>query len=484
VRWRRLRLEGSARRLSFHRRLSNGATRWPCVGTASRLETPVRRLSSLPPPVQRRGKQLRAEKRRGEAAVRWRRSRLEALCRLSSHRRLDAARRGGCVLAPPPPTGGLHRSPLVSVAASTAARRAAVRWTAARRGSCELAPPLDSRRPFVASRLIARTAARRAAARWTAARRAARRGMCGGAARQQCAGAASRLETSVCRLSSHHRLDSGAARQPCAGAASRLEAPVRRLSSPSPPGQRRGEQLCAGAASHLETPVRRLLPLSPPVQRRGEAGMRWTAARRSSYALDSGARGSSALAPPLDSRPPSVASWLGRRLYSGAVSSGALDSGAARQLCTGAASQSRDACPSPLVSVAACTAARRAAMRWAAARLSSCALAPPPDSRRPSVASRLCRPLYSGAVRQLCAGQRRGKAAVRWRRLSTRDARPSPLISVAAWTAARRAAVRWTAARLGSCVLAPPSTQRAASRRSGADNAKGLVQRSAQPRPH
>ena len=217
-----------------------------------------------------------------------------------------------------------------------------------------------------------------------------------------------------------------------------------------------------------------------------------TAARRGRYALDSGPakqlcvgqRRSSALAPPLDSRPPSVASWLGRRLYSGAVSSGALDSGAARQLCTGAASQSRDACPSPLVSVAACTAARRAAMRWAAARLSSCALAPPPDSRRPSVASRLCRPLYSGAVRQLCAGQRRGKAAVRWRRLSTRDARPSPLISVAAWTAARRAAVRWTAARLGSCVLAPPSTQRAASRRSGADNAEGLVQRFAQPRPH
>ena len=74
-------------------------------------------------------------------------------------------------------------------------------------------------------------------------------------------------------------------------------------------------------------------------------------------------------------------------------------------------------------------------------------------------------------------GQRRGEAAAQWRRLSTRDARPSTLVSDAAWTAARRglrpsppvssspgqrpgeAAMRWTAAQLGSCALAPPSTR-------------------------
>ena len=161
-----------------------------------------------------------AGKRRGEAAVRWRCFRLEAFCRLSSYRRLDAARRGGCALAPPPDS----RRPSVAsrlIAARTAARRAAVRWTAARRGSIALAPLLDSRPPSVASRLCHRLDS-------SAARHMWRRG------RQQCVGAAPRLET--------------------------LEAPVRRLSSPSPPGQRRGEQLCAG-------------------QRPGEAAMRWTAAR-------------------------------------------------------------------------------------------------------------------------------------------------------------------------------------------------------------
>jgi len=88
-------------------------------------------------------------------------------------------------------------------------------------------------------------------------------------------------------------------------------------------------------------------------------------------------------------------------------------------------------------------------MRWTATRQGGCALAPPLDSRRPSVASCLCCRLYSsaasscalgsGAARQLCAG--------------------------------------------AAFVLAPPSTQRAASRRSDADNAEGLVQRLAQPRP-
>ena len=67
-----------------------------------------------------------------------------------------------------------------------------------------------------------------------------------------------------------------------------------------------------------------------------------------------------------------------------------------------------------------------------------------------SVASRLCRRLDGGA-RQLCAARRRGEAAVRLRRLSSRGARPSPLVSVAVWAAARRTAVRWTAARRGGC---------------------------------
>ena len=65
----------------------------------------------------------------------------------------------------------------------------------------------------------------------------------------------------------------------------------------------------------------------------------------------------------------------------------------------------------PLVYAAACAAARRAAARWTAARLGSCA-----------------------------------PAATCWRHLSTRGSRLSPLVSVAACTAAR----------LGSFALAPP----------------------------
>ena len=173
---------------------------------------------------------------------------------------------------------------------------------------------------------------------------AARRGsyaLDSGAARQLCAGAASRLEAtvrwrrlsteaSVRRLSSHRRLDSGAARQPRASAASRLQAAVGRLFSPS-----------------------------PPVQRRGEAAIRWTAARL----------GSCAPAPPLDSR----------------------------QLYAGAACRPRR----PFV-------VSRLIAFWTAARQSSHVLAPPLYSKRPSVASCLCRRQYSGAARQLCDGQRRG----------------------------------------------------------------------------
>jgi len=144
-----------------------------------------------------------------------------------------------------------------------------------------------------------------------------------------------------------------------------------------------------------------------------------------------------------------------RRQYGSAASSRALDSGAARQQCAGAAFNSR-----PL-SVASRLRRRRlsspslpgqqcgeAAVRWTAARLGSRVLATPPDSRRPSVASRLCR------------------------RLSTRDACPSPLVSVAAWPAARRGSSApappldsrppsvasriiavWTAVRRGGCAL-------------------------------
>ena len=169
------------------------------------------------------------------------------------------------------------------------------------------------------------------------------------------------------------------------------------------------------------------------------AAVRWTAARR----------GSCVLAPPLDSRRPSVASRLCRR-------SGQRRGGAAvrwRRLST------RGARPSPLVSVAVWTAARRAAVRWTAAQLGSCALAPPLDSRRPSVASRLVAAwtaarrgscaLDSGAARQQCAG-------------AAFDSRPPSVASrlIAVWTAARRAAVRWTAARRASCVLAPPLDSR------------------------
>ena len=45
-----------------------------------------------------------------------------------------------------------------------------------------------------------------------------------------------------------------------------------------------------------------------------------------------------------------------------------------------------------------------AAMRWTAALRCGWALAPPLDSRRPHVASRLGRRLSSGEARQLCAG--------------------------------------------------------------------------------
>ena len=298
----------------------------------------------------------------------------------------------------------------------------------------------------------------------------------------------------------------------------RLEAFVRRLPSPSPPVQWRGEQLCAGQragsgvarqlcaarrGSCVPTPpsARGLRPSplvsSPSGHQHDGAAMRWTAARlaaarwtaararrrcatiaprelrppavasRLIAAWTAARQGGYVLAPPLDSRRPPVASRLRRRLYSGAASGCALDSGAAIQRCAGADSRleasvcrlpslsppeqrrgkaamywrhlsTRGSRLSPLVLVAACT----------AARLGSFALAPPLDSGPPSVASHLCRRLDSGGARQLWAG-----AALDSRRPSVASRLRRPL------TVARRAAVRWTAARLGSCALAPLSTR-------------------------
>ena len=403
-----------------------GSCGWRRLSTRDARSSPL--VSS--PPVQRRGEQLCAGQRRGEAALRWRRSLTRGLrpSLLAFVTASTAARRGICggaagssALAPPL---GLRHSRRPSVASHL--RR---RLDSGAASSCALAPPLISRRPSVASCLCRRPysgAARQlcagqrpgeAAMRWTAARKAAVRWR------------RYRLEASVRRLSSHRRLDSGAARRLCArqrrGEAAmrwtaRGKAAVRwrrlltrglrpsHLLARSPPVQWRGEQRCAG-------------------RRRGEPAVHW---RRLSI-----------------SRRLSVASHLRRRLYGGAASSRALGGSAAEQLCAG---QRRG----------------EAAVRWTAARRGGCVLAPLFDSRPPSVASCLCHRLYSGAAsscaldsgaaKQLCAG-----AACH-----SRDARPSPRVSVAACTAARRAAVRWAAARLGC-----------------ADNAEGLVQRLAQP-PH
>jgi len=252
-----------------------------------RLSTRDARPSPLvsSPPGQRRGEQLCAGRRRGEAAACWRRlsTRGARPSPLVSVAAWTAARRGGCTRAPPLDS----RRPSVAsrlIAVWTVARRAAVRWTAAQLGSSALAPPLDSRRPSVASRLVAAwTAARRAAVRWTAARRGScvpappldsrRPSVASRLCRRLDSGAASGAASSCA-------LDGRAARQLCAGAASRLEAPVRRLSSLSPPVQRRGEQLYAGrrrgeAAAclrRLSTRGARPSPLvsSPSGQWRGE----------------------------------------------------------------------------------------------------------------------------------------------------------------------------------------------------------------------
>ena len=140
--------------------------------------------------------------------------------------KVDVGEEGVLAALAPPLDSRRPSVPLIPVAAWTQRRgEAAMRWTAARRGSCALAPP--STRGARPSPLVSSLPGQRRGERL-------------------CAGAASRLEASVRRLSSHRRLDSGVARRLCAGATSRLEASVRCLSSPSPPVQRRGEQLCVG----------------------------------------------------------------------------------------------------------------------------------------------------------------------------------------------------------------------------------------------
>ena len=231
----------------------------------------------------------------------------------------------------------------------------------------------------------------------------------------------------------------------------RLEAFVRRLPSPSPPVQWRGEQLCAGQRAgwtavrlrrfRLEASIRRLASH----RRLGSGVARQLCAAR---------RGSCVPTPPSARglRPsPLVSSPSGHQHDGAAVRWTAARLAAARWTAARARRRAamcwhhlstRGGRLSPLVSVAACTAARRAAVRWTAARPSSGAPAPTLDLRRPSVASHLCRRLSS---------ERRREAAMCWRHLSTRGGRLSPPVSVAAGTAARRAAARWSGAARRRC---------------------------------
>ena len=175
------------------------------------------------------------------------------------------------------------------------------------------------------------------------------------AARRLCAGAASQLEAAVSCLSSPSL--------PVQRQGEALEASVRHLSSLSPPGQRRGDaavrcgaarQLCAGAASRLEAASRWRLPVD---SRRSSVASRliavWTAARqaasRAAVRWTAARLGSCALAPPLDSRRPSVASHDISVAVGAAARRGsyALDSGVARRLSAGAAFDSR---PPPVAS--------------------------------------------------------------------------------------------------------------------------------------
>ena len=208
----------------------------------------------------------------------------------------------------------------------------------------------------------------------------------------------------------------------------RLEASARRLSSLSPPGQRRGERLCASAAFESR----------PPSAAR-------TAAWRGSYALDSDVARRLCAGATSDSRPPSVASHFCRRQYSGAVSSVsvavwtaarrgsyALDSGAAKQLGAGAASRLEPSIPRLSSLSPPGQRHSHAAMRWR--RLSTRGGRPsPPVSVAPlySGAASSCA-LDSGAAGQLCA-------------CAAFDSRPP--------SAASRPIAVWAAAWRGSCAL-------------------------------
>ena len=167
------------------------------------------------------------------------------------------------------------------------------------------------------------------------------------------------------------------------------------------------------------------------------AAARWTAAR---------SRRQCATLAPRELRPPSVASRLiavqTAARQGGYVLAPPLDSRRPsvasclrRRLCSGAASS--------------CALDSGAARQLCAGGY---VLAPPLDSRQPSVASCLRRRLYSSAARQLRAGAASQLGA------SARGVRPSPLVCVAPCTG-------WTAARLPGQLCAraafdsrPPST--------------------------
>ena len=307
-----------------------------------------------------------------------------------------------------------------------------------------LAPPLDSRRPSVASCLRRRLCSGAASSC----------ALDSGAARQLCAGGyvlAPPLDSRQPSVASclRRRLYSSAARQLRAGAASQLGASARGV-RPSPlvcvapctgwtaarlPGQRGlARRLCAarrGSCVLMPPSARGLRPSplvsSPSGRQHDGAAMRWTAAqpaaararqcatlapresRRPSVASHLIAvwtaawQGGYVLAPPLNSRRPSVASRLRRCLYSGKARHSRRPSVASRPCRRLGSGEAMQLC--------------------AAARLGSCALAPPLDSRQLRVGACLSTrgvrpsPLASSPsgqrrgkrrVEQLCAGQRRG----------------------------------------------------------------------------
>ena len=275
--------------------------------------------------------------------------------------RWTAARLGSCAPAPPLDSRQLCVGAACRLRHPFVASRLIAVWTAALQGSHVLAPPLDSRRPSAAvrwRRLSTRDSCTLAPPVDRGVRSSSLVSSPSGQRRGKAATCWRHLSTrsgrpsplvSVAACAAARRgsraMDSGAARQPRAGAASRLEATVR------------WRRLSTEASVRRLSSHRRL---DSGAARQPRAG----AASRLQAAV-----GSCALAPPLDSR----------------------------QLYAGAACRPRR----PFV-------VSRLIAFWTAARQSSHVLAPPLYSKRPSVASCLCRRQYSGAARQLCDGQRRG----------------------------------------------------------------------------